>query len=87
MTDYITDKSIDLIDQFSKDKKPFFYMWHTPPRIGLCMLCPGILRDIRTNTSKAGRVTKRRATSAMIDLKLIDPETCKLLPNSSESMG
>ena len=24
MTDYITSKSIDLIDQFSKDQKPFF---------------------------------------------------------------
>ena len=32
MTDFITKKSLDMIDQFSKDEKPFFlYVAHTAP--------------------------------------------------------
>ncbi len=83
MTDYITDKSIDLIDQFSKDKKPFFlYVAHNAPHWPLHAL-PEDIAKYKDRYKNGWDELRKERYQRMIDLKLIDPETCKLLPNSS----
>lgn len=83
MTDYITQKSIDLIDQFSKDQKPFFlYVAHDAPHWPLHAL-PEDIAKYKDKYLKGWDVLRKERYQRMIDLKLIDPETCKLLPNSS----
>ena len=83
MTDYITNKSIELIDQFSKDQKPFFlYVAHTAPHWPLHAL-PEDIAKYKDKYLKGWDVLREERYRRMVDLKLIDPETCKLLPNSS----
>jgi arylsulfatase len=83
MTDFITQKSIDLIDQFSKDDKPFFmYVAHTAPHWPLHARPEDIAR-YKGKYSEGWDVLRRKRYQRMIDLKLIDPATCSLPPNSS----
>ena len=83
MTDYITQKSIDLIDQFSKDNKPFFlYIAHDAPHWPLHAL-PEDIAKYKDRYLKGWDVLRQERYERMIDLKLIDAATCKLLPNSS----
>jgi arylsulfatase len=83
MTDFITKKSIDLIDQFSKDKKPFFlYVAHTAPHWPLQARQEDIAK-YRNKYLKGWEVLRKERYQRMVDLKLIDPATCQLLPNSS----
>jgi len=83
MTDYITQKSIDLIDQFSKDQKPFFlYVAHDAPHWPLHAL-PEDIAKYKDRYLKGWDVLRKERYQRMIDLKLIEPATCKLLPNSS----
>lgn len=83
MTDYITEKSIDLIDQFSKDEKPFFlYVAHTAPHWPLHAL-PEDIAKYKDRYVKGWDVLRKERYQRMIDLKIIDRETTKLLPNSS----
>ncbi len=83
MTDFITQKSIDLIDEFSNDDKPFFlYVAHTAPHWPLHARPEDILKykDKYKDGWDALRETRYQR---MVDLKLIDPAICRLIPNSS----
>jgi len=83
MTDYITQKSLDLLDQFSKEDKPFFlYVAHTAPHWPLHARAEDIAKY--KDVYKAGwEVLRSKRYYRMIDLKLIDPVNYKLPPNSS----
>jgi arylsulfatase len=83
MTDFITQKSIDLIDQFSKDDKPFFmYVAHTAPHWPLHAR-PEDIAKYKGKYSEGWDVLRLKRYQRMIGLKLIDPATCSLPPNSS----
>lgn len=83
MTDFITQKSIDLIDQFSKDDKPFFlYVAHTAPHWPL-QARPGDIAKYKDVYKEGWEVLRSKRYQRMIDLKLIDQETYSLPPNSS----
>jgi arylsulfatase A-like enzyme len=83
MTDFITQKSLDLIDQFSKDDKPFFlYVAHTAPHWPLHAR-PEDIAKYKDKYKEGWDVLRSKRYQRMIDLKLIDPATCKLPPNSS----
>jgi arylsulfatase A-like enzyme len=83
MTDFITQKSIELIDQFSQDDKPFFlYVAHTAPHWPLHARPEDIKKYL--DVYKDGwDVLRTKRYQKMIDLKLIDPKTYSLPPNSS----
>ena len=83
MTDFITEKSIDLIDEYSKDDKPFFlYVAHNAPHWPLHALPEDI--EKYKNTYKDGwEVLRKNRYKKMISLGLIDSLTYKLPENSS----
>jgi len=83
MTNFITDKSIDLIDEYSKDDKPFFlYVAHTAPHWPLHALPEDIAKY--KDTYKDGWETLRENRyKRMLELGLIDKETYPLPENSS----
>jgi arylsulfatase len=83
MTDYITQKSIDLIEQFSQDDKPFFmYVAETAPHWPLHARQEDIAK-YKGKYTEGWDVLRRQRYQRMIDLKLVDPATCSLPPNSS----
>ena len=83
MTDFITQKSLDLIDQFTKDDKPFFlYVAHTAPHWPLHAR-PEEIAKYKDVYKDGWDVLRSKRYQRMIDLKLIDPATCKLPPNTS----
>jgi len=83
MTDFITEKSIDLIEQFSKDDKPFFmYVAQTAPHWPL-QARPEDIAKYKGKYTEGWDVLRKKRYQRMIDLKLIDPATCSLPPNSS----
>ncbi len=83
ITDFITQKSIDLIDSYSKDEKPFFlYVAHTAPHWPLHALPQDI--EKYKNTYKDGwEVLRKTRYDRMIEMGLIDKETYPLPENSS----
>jgi arylsulfatase len=83
MTDFITKKSIDLIDSYSNDDKPFFlYVAHTAPHWPLHALPEDI--EKYKNTYKEGwEVLREQRYSRMVEMGLIDEDTYPLPPNSS----
>ena len=83
MTDFITQKSIDLIDSYSRDDKPFFlYVAHTAPHWPLHALPEDI--EKYKDTYKAGwdEIRKNRY-KRMIELGLIDKASYPFSENSS----
>jgi len=83
MTDYITQKSLDLIDQFSKDAKPFFlYVAHTAPHWPLHARTEDIAR-YKDDYKEGWEVLRNKRYQRMVELNLIDPATASLPPNSS----
>lgn len=83
MTDFVTQKSVDLIDQFSRDNKPFFlYVAHTAPHWPLHAR-PEDIAKYKGKYKEGWDVLRRQRYQRMIELKLIDPATCPLPPNSS----
>ncbi len=83
MTDFITQKSVDLIDQFSKDDKPFFlYVAHTAPHWPLHAR-PEDIAKYKDKYTEGWDVLRSKRYKRMIDMKLIDPSVCELPPNSS----
>lgn len=83
ITDFITEKSLDLIDKFSKEKNPFFlYIAHAAPHWPLHARPEDIAR-YKGVYKEGWEVLRQRRYQRMIRLKLIDPETCQLPPNSS----
>ncbi len=83
MTDFITQKSVDLIDEFSKDEKPFFlYVAHDAPHWPLMAPAEDIAKYRDTYTDGWEALRKQRY-ERMISMGLIDSTTYKLPPNSS----
>lgn len=83
MTDFVTQKSLDLIDEFGEDGNPFFlYVAHTTPHWPLHAL-PRDIGKYKNHYKDGWDVLREKRYQKMIDLKLIDPKTCKLPPNSS----
>ncbi|MCY1721796.1 arylsulfatase [Prolixibacteraceae bacterium Z1-6] len=83
MTDFISEKSIDLIDEYSKDDNPFFlYVAHTAPHWPLHALPEDI--DKYKETFKVGwEEIRKQRYERMIKMGLIDRETYPLPENSS----
>jgi arylsulfatase len=83
MTDFITQKSLDLIDSYSKDTKPFFlYVAHTAPHWPLHARPEDIAKY--KDTYKDGWETLRRTRyKRMVQMGLIDSTVYKLPENSS----
>ncbi len=83
MTNFITEKSLDLLDEYSKDDKPFFlYVAHTAPHWPLHALPEDIAKY--KDTFKIGWDSLRvNRYNRMIEIGLIDEETYKLPENSS----
>lgn len=84
MTNFITDKSIDLIDDYAKDDKPFFlYVAHTAPHWPLHALPEDIAKY--QDTYKDGwEVLRKTRYERMIKMGIIDSSTYILPENSSE---
>lgn len=83
MTDFITQKTVDLIEQFSKDDKPFFmYVAQTAPHWPL-QARPADIAKYKGKYTEGWDVLRKKRYQRMIDLKLIDPATCSLPENSS----
>lgn len=83
MTDFITEKSIDLIDEYSKDDKPFFlYVAHTAPHWPLHAR-PGDIAKYKDTYTGGWDAIRQARYKRMIELNLIDSNTYKLPENSS----
>ncbi len=83
MTDFITDKSIALVDDFSKDDKPFFlYVAHTAPHWPLHALPEDIAKYNGMYHEGWDKLREHRY-SGLIEQGIIKPETAPLAKNES----
>ncbi len=83
MTDFVTDKTLDLIDQFKVDDKPFFmYVAHTAPHWPLHALPEDIAKYANTYTD-GWEVLRENRYQRMVELGIIEEETYPLPENSS----
>lgn len=83
MTDFITEKTIDLIDEFSKDEKPFFlYVAHNAPHWPLHAL-PEDIDKYRGRYTNGWEELRKERYERMVEMGLIDRQTYKLPENSS----
>jgi arylsulfatase A-like enzyme len=83
LTDFITDKSVELIDQFAKQKNPFFlYVAYTAPHWPLQAWENDIAKykGMYDQGWDSLRVQRYRR---MVDMGLFSPETAPLAPNES----
>jgi arylsulfatase A-like enzyme len=84
MTNYITQKSVDLIDSLSKDDKPFFmYVAHTAPHWPLHAL-PEDIAKYKGKYDGGWDELRRTRYNTMIELGLIDAATMPYAPNDSK---
>lgn len=83
MTNFITEKSVDMIEQFSKDEKPFFiYIAHTAPHWPLHAL-PEDIEKYKGMYDEGWDVLREKRYKKAIELGIIDPATAQLGPNES----
>ena len=83
MTDFITQKSIDMIDQFTEDEKPFFlYVAHTAPHWPLHALPEDIAKYKDTYNGGWEKLREDRYRR-LIDMGLIDESIHPLPENTS----
>ena len=83
MTDFITDKSIEMIDQFDKDEKPFFlYIAHNAPHWPLHAK-PEDIEKYKGVYDEGWDVLRKKRYDRLIKLGIIDSKTSKLGPNES----
>ena len=83
ITDFITQKSIDLIDSYSHNDKPFFlYVAHTAPHWPLHALPEDIQKYKNTYSAGWDEIRKNRY-NRMIELGLIDKASYPFSENSS----
>jgi arylsulfatase len=83
MTDFITEKSIDLIEQFSKDEKPFFlYIAHTAPHWPLHAL-PEDIAKYKGVYDEGWDVLRKKRYQRALELGIIEEKTAKLSNNES----
>lgn len=83
ITDFITEKSIELIDGYARDKKPFFlYVAHAAPHWPLHAL-PEDIAKYKEAYIAGWNVIRERRYQRMVEMGLIDSTTCRLPLNSS----
>ncbi|WP_430819685.1 arylsulfatase [Carboxylicivirga caseinilyticus] len=83
MTNFVTDKSIDLLEQFSEKEEPFFmYVAHTAPHWPLHAL-PEDMAKYQGVYDGGWDSLRTKRYERMLELGLIDEETYPLTPNSS----
>ena len=83
MTDFITQKSIDLIDSYSQDDKPFFlYVAHNAPHWPLHAL-PEDIEKYKDTYKDGWEALRKKRYERMIAMGLIDRDTYPLPENSS----
>lgn len=83
MTDFITKKSLDLIDAYSKEKKPFFlYVAHTAPHWPLHAL-PEDIAKYKDTYREGWEVLRKKRYQRMVQLGIIDSLSYRLPENSS----
>ncbi len=84
MTDFITQKSIDLIDEYAKDTKPFFlYVAHNAPHWPLHAL-PEDIEKYKETYKDGWEALRKERYNRMLEMGLIDKNTYPLPLNSSE---
>jgi arylsulfatase A-like enzyme len=83
MTEFITDKSLEMIEQFTEDEDPFFlYVAHTAPHWPLHALPEDIDKYKDTYSDGWEKLSKERY-NRLIDMGLIDAERYTLPENTS----
>ena len=83
MTDFITQKSLDLIDSYGKDTKPFFlYVAHTAPHWPLHAR-PEDIAKYRDMYKDGWEVLREKRYKRMVKMGIIDSATYILPENSS----
>ena len=83
VTDFITEKSLDLIGAYAKEKKPFFlYMAHNAPHWPLHAL-PADIAKYKDTYKDGWEVLRKNRYERMIKMGLIDRKTYPLPENSS----
>ncbi len=83
ITDFITEKSVELIDSFSTNQKPFFlYVAHTAPHWPLHAPEEDILK-YRGVYDEGLEALRKKRYKRMVELGLFDPATAPLAPNES----
>ena len=83
MTDFITQKSIDLLDKYRNDDKPFFlYVAHDAPHWPLHAL-PRDIAKYKDTYKDGWEVLRKNRYKRMVEMGLIDSATYKLPENSS----
>ncbi|NQU54188.1 MAG: arylsulfatase [Bacteroidetes bacterium] len=86
MTDFITDKSIDMVEQFSDDDKPFFlYVAHTAPHWPLHAL-PEDIEKYKGLYDGGWDKLREQRYKGLIEQGLFDPKTASLAANESGSL-
>jgi len=83
MTDFITEKSVDLINEYSKDDKPFFlYVAHDAPHWPLHAL-PQDIEKYKDTYKDGWEVLRKTRYKRMVAMGLIDSAAYHLPENSS----
>jgi arylsulfatase len=83
MTDFISDKSVELIEKFTRDGQPFFlYVSHTAPHWPLHAL-PEDIDKYRDTYADGWDLLREKRYRRLIDLGLIDEKRYPLPDNSS----
>jgi len=83
MTDYVTDKTLDLIDKFSKKEQPFFmYVAHTAPHWPLHAL-PEDIDKYKGKYNSGWDELRKNRYSRMIDMGIFDKESTPKAENTS----
>ncbi|MCX6325506.1 MAG: arylsulfatase [Bacteroidia bacterium] len=83
MTDFITDKSVEMIGQFSKDDKPFFlYIAYTSPHWPLHAR-PEDIEKYKGKYDEGWDVLREKRYRKAIELGIIDEKTAPLSKNES----
>jgi arylsulfatase A-like enzyme len=84
MTDFVTDKSIELVDEFNKDDKPFFlYVAYTAPHWPLHALPEDIAKYKGVYDEGWDKLREQRY-KGLIEKGIIDP---KIAPNAINESG
>jgi arylsulfatase len=84
MTDFITDKSIEMLDEFNKDEKPFFlYIAHTAPHWPLHAL-PDDIEKYKGVYDEGWDKLRENRYKGLIEKGIIDP---KIAPNALNESG
>ncbi|WP_321375948.1 arylsulfatase [uncultured Draconibacterium sp.] len=83
MTDFVTDKSIDMVDEFSNDDKPFFlYVAHTAPHWPLHAL-PEDIAKYKGVYDEGWDVLREKRYHGLIEQGIVDPANAPLAKNES----